>query len=175
MAKLNVSKWQAARRGPRYTPVMQFFWRQIRMAMFEALRVEGIIYPYAAGWYPDGSPMLGDLIQTGRNREYDLWDMAIMARAWIARVAPDPFFDRDGWLLSFDAACDALGCNADHERLWMLAKIDAAADFDTDEVWARIEYLTQNPPDMMDETDDFDAPRCVPVLDQGCLFGMEAT
>jgi hypothetical protein len=85
-----------------------------------------------------------------------------------------PELDREGWIASFDAACLALGCDPDTERLWMLEKIDAAADFDTDEVWARIEFLAANPPD---ETDEplFDAPRCVPVLDQGNLFAaMEA-
>jgi len=155
MAKLNVSKWQAARRGPAYTPVLQFFWRQIKMAMFEALRVGALEPPFPAP-FPTYRPG-------------DKWDAAIMARNWIARPAPDPKLDREGWMTSFDAACIALGCDPDTERLWMLEKIDAAADFDTDEVWARIEYLTTNPPDEMDEP-LFDAPRCVPVLDQGNLF-----
>jgi hypothetical protein len=146
---------------------MQFFWRQIRMAMFEALRVANI-----PCWYDIDAVMETPMGLDSYSREVAQWDMAIMARDWIARAAPDPFLDKDGYLLSFDAACEALGCDPDTERVWMLGKIDAAADFDTDEVWARIAYLTANPPDEMEESDDFNAPRCVPVLDQGCLFGM---
>ena len=165
MAKLNVGKWQAARRAPSYTPVLQFFYRQIWMAMFEALRVKGQAEPYSCA-IPD--EQYGRRLENSRSRE--LWDAAIMARNWIASAAPDPEIDREGWVLSFDAACIALGLQPDYERTWMLEKIDAAADFDTDEVWARIEYLTDNPPD---ETEEplFDAPRVVPALDQGCLFG----
>lgn len=163
MAKLNVGKWQAARRGPRYTPVMQFYLRMIRMALFEALRVEGVTCHY----------LQMDEALGFDDREMRLWDEAIMARHWIARPAPKPADDLEGYLLSFDAACDALGLNADHERVWMLEKIDAAADFDTDEVWERVEFLTENPPDLSEEP-LFDAPRVVPALDQGCLFGMGA-
>jgi hypothetical protein len=171
VAKLNVSKWQAARRGPAYTPVLQFFWRQIKMAIFEALRVGTIECPYADIFWThpaSDTPHKGAMVAAGNQ-----WDMAIMARDWIARRAPDPKADREGWIVSFDAACIALGCDPDTERLWMLEKIDAAADFDTDEVWARIEYLTANPPDETEEA-LFDAPRCVPVLDQGNLFAMGA-
>lgn len=168
MAKLDVSKWQAARKGPLYTPVMQFYLRMIRMALFEALRVQGSS-PYVQGWDASGAPMLDD--GPDFTSRYRLWDEAIMARHWIARPAPNPQTDREGWLLSFDAACEALGLNADHERVWMLDKIDAAADFDTDEVWARVEFLTANPPDESVEP-LFEAPRVVPALDQGSLFAL---
>lgn len=167
MAKLQVSKWQAARRGPTYTPVLQFFYRQIWLAMFEAMRVKGAMCPYSLLNCWDNEFAAAHLSTCAR--ELGLWDAAIMARNWIASAAPNPHDDRTGWILSFDCACLALGLDPDHERTWMLEKIDAAADFDTDEVWARIEYLTQNPPD---ETEEplFDAPRVVPALDQGCLF-----
>jgi hypothetical protein len=48
MAKLNVNKWQASRRGPRYTPVMQMYLRQIRMAI---LQLEGVecLYSFTIG------------------------------------------------------------------------------------------------------------------------------
>ena len=177
MAKLQVGKWQAARRKPSYTPVLQFFWRNIRMALFEAGHT--LVVPVLAdgcGVWISREPVkmqIYDAMKSGR------WfpllgqipsDEAIMARHWIASAAPDPQVDREGWVLSFDAACLALGLKPDNERLWMLEKIDAAADFDTDEVWARIEYLTENPPDESEEP-LFDAPRVVPALDQGCLFG----
>ena len=167
MAKINVSKWQAARRGPAYTPVMQFFLRMIRMALFEAMRVQDVPCPYGLLLTERGV----DDFPVHHGRAWDTWDAAVMARDWIARAAPDPHMDRDGYLLSFDAACQALGLTADYERVWMLEKIDSAADFDTDEVWKRIEYLTLNPPDESIEP-LFDAPRCVPALDQGNLFAM---
>lgn len=171
MAKLNVNKWQASRRGPRYTPVMQMYLRQIRMAMFEALRVKAMACPYVDEfWTNPPSPQFKSMNWAG-----NLWDAAIMARDWIARPAPLPSVDLHGYLLSFDGACEALGLNADHERVWMLAKIDEAADFDTDEVYARIAYLTANPPDEQEDELYPEAPRNpVKALDQGCLFGMGA-
>jgi len=169
VAKLNVGKWQAARRSPFYTPVMQYFWRQIKMAVFEAMRVKGDVEPYSHWCFaPEDQAH-----PSTASRRVALWDAAIMARHWIARPAPDPFFDREGWMLSFDAAALALGCDPDTERLALLEKIDAAADFDTEECWARVEYLSANPPDECEEA-LFDAPRVVPALDQGCLFAMEA-
>jgi hypothetical protein len=133
------------------------------MAMFEALRVGTVACPYMD-------------LEAGRVRSYTLrqveqWDEAVMARAWIARPRPEAAFDREGYLLSFDTACEALGLDVDHERLWMLEKIDSTADFDTDEAWRRVQYLTENPPDEAEE-ELFDAPRCVAVLDQASLFDL---
>lgn len=159
MAKLNVSKWQAARRPWNYSPVMQFSRRLIEMALFEATRVAGVPCMYGH-----------DLaFMEPLRREIQLWDAAVMARDWIRRPAPSPEVDLEGYYLSFDHCCDVLGLKADYEREWMLAKIDDAADFDTDECWARVQELTDNPPDEVDE-EVFDAVRVVPALDQGNLF-----
>lgn len=144
MAGLNVSKWQAARRKTFYDPTLQFFLRMIRTALDEA-KTAGV----------------------------KMNDDAIMARAWIARETPNRHADRCGYILSFQHCCEALGLNADYEMTWMLREIDALADFDTDEVHARVEYLTQNPPDEVEE-ELFESFRCVPALDQGSLFGMIA-
>lgn len=170
MAGLNVSKWQASKRGWNYSPVLQFAKRMIETAMIEALAVGRAECPYSDPLWivPPCDLRLHAMHVAG-----DRWDEAVMARDWIRRAAPDPRIDREGYLLSFDHCCEVLGLEPDHERLWMLAKIDAAADFDTDEVWARIDHLTTHPPDESEEP-LFDAPRVVPELDQGCLFAMEA-
>lgn len=166
MAKLNVAKWQAARRSPAYSPVMQFSLRMIRTALFEAMRAYCVPCPYPAS---DAQPVtVADHLAAIC---VETWDAAVMARDWIARPTPSAKDDLEGYLLSFDAACEVLGLNAEYERMWMLQTIDAAADFDTDEVWARIEFLTINPPDESVEP-LFDAPRCVPALDQGNLFSL---
>lgn len=148
----------------------KFFKRQIWMAMFEATRVKGVLCPYPMALATEFDEMCAAHAST-LTTATRLWDEAIMARAWITRTAPLASADPHGWLVSFDAACESLGVNADHERLWMLEKIDACADFDTPEVYQRIDYLTANPPDEVVEA-LFDAPRCVPELDQGSLFGM---
>ncbi|NYF81315.1 hypothetical protein [Granulicella arctica] len=51
----------------------------------------------------------------------------------------------------------------------MLRAIDAVADFDIDEIYARIQSFIENPLDDVEEV--FLEPfRVVSVLDQGCLF-----
>ncbi|HTV07783.1 MAG TPA: hypothetical protein VMD97_01905 [Candidatus Aquilonibacter sp.] len=172
MAGLNVSKWQPARREWNYTPVMQLAMRLIRTAIIEVGQVENVPCPYVdAEWETRIPQTAGDWMLRLFGEP---WDRAVMARDWIRRGAPDARLDREGYLLSFDNCCDVLGLNADAERTGLLSWIDSMADFDTDEVWARIEYLTQNPPDESEEP-LFDAPRVVPELDQGCLFAqMEA-
>ncbi len=139
---MNTSKWQAARPEISYSPVQQFYLRMIRTAFDEA-----------------------------KTAATEMSDEAIMARAWIARETPDPHMDREGYLLSFAHCCDVLWLNADHEMTWMLREIDACADFDTDEVYARLDELTENPPDEVEE-ELFEAVRVVPALDQGSMFAM---
>ena len=148
-----------------------FYKRLVCTAFIEAMRVEGTQQPYGAGWYPWGDPMV--IESDGVLAQYRHWDEAIMARQWFASPAPDPATDPVGYILSFDATCRALRRDPDVERVAALAMIDAVADFDVDEVWERVEFLTANPPDEIKEP-LFDAPRSVKALDQGCLFGMGA-
>jgi hypothetical protein len=175
MAGLNVNKWQAARRKTPYSPVMQFYLRQIRTALDKAKAIAPVPCPYSQGWYPDGQSIeYGIKPGTSVDAHWDAWDCAVMARDWIARATPDKESDHPGYILSFEHACEVLGLNADYEAEWMLREIDECGDFDTDEVYARIEFLTVNPPDEVEE-ELFEAIRVVPKLDQGNLFGnMEA-
>lgn len=170
MAGLNVSRWQAGKRPWNYSPVMQFSKRLIDMAVFEALRVQYVPCPYRDLLWSASPDGVADHLMHVCG---ETWDMAIMARDWIRRGAPDPKQDLEGYYLSFDHCCEVLGLNVDYERTLLLSRIDTAADFDTDECWARVEYLTENPPDEMEE-ELFDAVRVVPALDQGCLFAMGA-
>ena len=157
MAGLNVSKWQAARRKAFYDPTLQYYLRQIRTAYDEAMAVGELKPPFPAPW-PSYTPG-------------EAWDSAIMARAWIARETPDRLRDREGYILSFQHACEVLGLDADVEATWMLRAIDDAADFDTDEVHARVQYLTDNPPDEVEEP-LFESYRVVPALDQCSMFDL---
>ena len=93
-----------------------------------------------------------------------------MARAWIARATPDRPGDECGYLLSFEHCCEVLGLNADNEATWMLRAIDECADFDTEEVHARVQWLTDNPPDEVEE-ELFEGLRVVPKIDQMSMFG----
>jgi hypothetical protein len=52
----------------------------------------------------------------------------------------------------------------------MLREIDECADFDTEEVHARIEFLTNNPPDDV-EGELFKGFRIVAKVDQMSMFG----
>jgi len=168
MAGLNVSKWQAARRGAFYAPAMQFYLRMIRTAFDEARIVKGVKCPYV----DDGGVGAEPLARAEMSR-YRMWDRAVMARDWIARETPDRRADEAGFLLSFEHCCEVLGMDADREATWMLREIDACADFDTDEVHARVQRLTDNPPDEVEE-EAFEGFRVVPAVDQGCLFGAAA-
>jgi hypothetical protein len=143
--------------------VQQFYLRMIRTALDEAKAVKGVACPYVS--MPWGVEVVECIAES--------WDSAIMARAWIARETPDRHADREGFLLSFEHACEVLGLNSDYEATWMLREIDECADFDTEEVHARVEWLNANPPDDVDEP-MFEAFRVVPVLDQGSLFGEAA-
>jgi hypothetical protein len=159
MAGLNVSKWQAARRKTFYDPAMQFFLRLVRTALDEARAVKGLPCPtlpegYGVWW----------------GAHADVWDRAIMARDWIARETPDRHADECGYLLSFQHCCEVLGLDADREGTWMLREIDGCADFDTDGVHARVQFLIDNPPDEVEE-ELFEGFRVVPSVDQGCMFG----
>jgi hypothetical protein len=155
MAGLNVNKWQAARRKSFYDPVMQFYLRMIRTAFDEAKSVGKLEQPFPAP-FPRYEPG-------------EKWDSAIMARAWIARETPDRHEDRAGYLLSFEHCCEVLGLDADFEATWMLRQIDQCADFDTGEVHARVVWLTDNPPDEV-EDEKFTGMRVVPSVDQMTMF-----
>jgi hypothetical protein len=131
----------------------------IRTALDEAKALEGTPCPYpeseraGAAW-----------------RVVHRWDRGIMARDWIARATPDRREDECGYLLSFQHCCEVLGLNADYEATWMLSEIDECADFDADEVHARVQYLTDNPPDDVKE-EKFKGMRVVPAVDQMTMFG----
>ncbi len=171
MAGLAVSKWQAARRKAFYDPAMQFFLRMIRTALDEAKAVNGVPCPYLVGWDATGEPCyMGHEAGALSPAKWQSWDDAVMARAWIARETPDRHGDECGYILSFEHCCEVLGLDADHEATWMLREIDECADFDTEEVHARVQWLTENPPDEVEE-ELFEGMRVVPKLDQGSLFG----
>ncbi|QNI37502.1 hypothetical protein [Edaphobacter albus] len=171
MAGLNVSKWQAARRKQFYDPAMQFFLRMIRTALDEAKAVKGVACPYVGGWYANGSPMeFAVANKVFKLSDWQSWDDAIMARHWIARETPDRHLDPCGYLLSFEHCCELLSLNPDYEATWMLREIDECADFDTEEVHTRIEFLTNNPPDDVEE-ELFEGFRVVAKVDQMSMFG----
>jgi|GEM_PF-2197058 len=171
MAGLNVSKWQAARRKQFDDPAMQFFLRMIRTALDEAKAVKGALRVRMSA---DGMPM--DLrwssvtatrclrSRSGSHGTTPLW------RHWIARETPDRHEDPCGYLLSFEHCCELLSLNPDYEATWMLREIDECADFDTEEVHARIEFLTNNPPDEVEE-EIFEGFRIVAKVDQMSMFG----
>lgn len=166
MAGLNVSKWQAARRKTFYDPAMQFFLRMIRTALDEAKAIKGVINPYAA-FAAAGIPQSDWRTDCP---DAQSWDDAIMARDWISRQVPDRHADQCGYLLSFEHCCEVLGLDANYEATWMLREIDECADFDTDEVHARIQFLIKNPPDDVEE-ELFEGFRIVAKVDQMSMFG----
>jgi hypothetical protein len=140
-SKLDVSKWQASRRAWQYTPVLWFYDRMVEVALLDAMSQAGL----------------------------QVTDNALLARDWIARseLAP-PKPPRK--YVSFPECCQMLGLNAEAERMALLEMIDRQADCDNDEAWARLEVLSASEP--ADDIEPlFDAPRCVPALDQMTMFG----
>ena len=139
-SSLDVSRWQAARRGFHYVPAMWFFYRMIQVA------------------YLDARTKVGD----------EPTDEAILARDWIARSAPAPAGGKRGFV-SFPDCCAMLSLDPNVERVALLEMIDKAIDLDTDATWARLAELSASEP--LDDVEPlFDAPRCVPALDQMVLF-----
>ena len=139
-SRLDVSRWQAARRQFYYVPALWFFYRMIQVAFLDARTVV------------DGQPT----------------DEAILARDWIARSAPASAQTKFGFV-SFPECCKVLSLDPDVERVALLEMIDKQIDLDTDETWARLAELSaQDARDDVEAL--FDAPRIVPALDQITLF-----
>jgi hypothetical protein len=156
-SKLDVNKWQAARRQFQYTPVLWFYYRMIEVAFLDArskVYAEGPLRPHEKRLCRPG-------------------DDALLARDWIARsesLPPQIGGERTPReYVSFPECCQMLNLDADVERVAMLETIDRAVDTDDDEAWARLEELSASEP--LDDVEPlFDAPRCVPALDQMSLF-----
>lgn len=75
--------------------------------------------------------------------------------------------------ISFPGCCHWLGVDVDAERVGFLEIIDRSADFDTEEAWSHLEFLSSQAPD---NTEALFVPegfaRIVPELDQ-CTLGLE--
>ena len=144
MAKLAVDRWQQGRPQWNYNPALQFWYRFILCTLADAMQVEG------------GVPT----------------DEAILARDWFATSEPGVELDGKREFVSFEECCHWLGLDVNHERVELLAAIDENADFDTDEIWARLEKLSSEEPEATDHL--FDVPdmfRVVPARDQIPLIG----
>lgn len=154
-SRLDVSKWQAARRQFQYAPVLWFYYRMIEVAFLDARG--------SAGHSPS--------------------DEALLARDWIARsedVSHPPIVRVTpvAWpcaenppheYVSFPECCRMLCLNADVERVALLGMIDSVVDCDNDEAWQRLEELSASEP--ADDVEPlFKAPRVVAALDQMSLF-----
>jgi hypothetical protein len=161
-SKLDVSKWQAAARQWNYTPVLQFFVRFIQVALIDA-NCDLVIFPQSRG-------VLQAMPAPGAKPTARPTDAALLARDWIARSEPGSASKRR--FRSFVECCDRLGIDADKERITLLNAIDMAGDFDNDEAWARLDELSAR--GLQDDAEPlFDAPRCVPAMDQLALFAMQ--
>jgi hypothetical protein len=162
-SKLDVSKWQAARRQWSYTPTMQFYRRMIEMALIDCNCSLGIA-ALSHG-------VLVALPNPSADPAATPTDEALLARDWIARSetpTPRGFFQEHRFL-SFALCCGQLGVNVEGSRVALLDAVDRAADFDSDDAWDRLEVLSQSEP--KDDVEPlFDAPRIVPALDQLSLF-----
>lgn len=115
-SKLNVNRWQAARRKWLYTPTLWFYYRMIEAAFLDAHA-------------PTGKPT----------------NEALLARDWIARSETSPAHGNRAFV-SFPECCQMLGLNADAERAALLDAIDKAVETDNDEAWARLEELSASEP-----------------------------
>lgn len=132
--------WQRDLAVLTYTPVLWFYYRMIEVAVIDAHITE------------DGKPT----------------DDALLARDWIACSEERPAGAAYEFV-SFPECCKLLGVDADAQRVALLERIDKAADFDTDELWDRLEEISKAEP-KDDPEPLFDAFRCVPALDQMALF-----
>ena len=72
---------------------------------------------------------------------------ALLARDWIATSTPRGIFNGKREFVSFDECCFWLGCNADAERVGLLAIIDAGQDFDNADAWRRLAELQAGEPE----------------------------
>ena len=159
----DVDKWQAAKRPWSYTPTMQFYRRMIEMALIDCNCCMGIT-ALSHG-------VLVALPNPSADPASTPTDDALLARDWIARSetsAPRGFL-LERRFLSFATCCEQLGANVEGSRVALLDAVDRAADFDSDDAWARLEVLSQSEP--KDDIEPlFDAPRIVPAIDQLSLF-----
>ncbi len=187
-SKLDVSKWQAARRQFQYTPVLWFYYRMIEVAYLDARTIYPVSLPGVAPRTPAPNappPLLSALaIPMVVSDEEPLpasalkypgrpTDEALLARDWIARSEAAPTWayalGAAHEFMSFPECCQILGIDAEVERVALLEVIDKAVDTDNDEAWARLDELSAREP--QDDVEPlFDAPRVVPALDQLALF-----
>jgi hypothetical protein len=133
--------WQRDLATILYDPALWFYYRMIEVAVIDALTLG-----------EDGRPT----------------DEALLARDWIAcseAIPPGAPYE----FVSFPECCQRLGLKVDVHKVALLKRIDQAADFDLDELWARLEEISANEP-KDDPEPLFEAFRCVPALDQMALF-----
>lgn len=150
----SVDKWQQGRPQWNYNPALQFWWRFVQCTVADAMETE-----YPAGPLRPGESWPIDACRPSNE--------ALLARDWIATSTPAGVFNGKRKFVSFDECCFWLGCNADAERVGLLALIDAGQDFDTTESWERLEVLRDGEPE--DTEALFELPdmfRVVPVRDQ---------
>jgi len=157
-SRLDVSKWQAARRQFQYTPVLWFYYRMIEVAFLDARG--------SSGHTPSDEALLArDWIA----RSEDVSHPTIVPLLPLALVAAGVSVQPPHEYVSFPECCRMLSLNADVERVALLELIDSAVDCDNDEAWERLEALSLAEP--LDDVEPiFDAPRVVPALDQMSLF-----
>lgn len=143
-----------------YCTALQFFAREINQALIDC--------KCALGVAPISHGALVAVMLPGVDATAVPTDDALLARDWIAR-SETPEDTTQHRYLSFAQCCGVLGVDTDRSRMNLLAAIDAASDYDTDECWERLKTLSaEELPD--DDEPLFDAPRVVPVLDQVSLF-----
>jgi hypothetical protein len=159
-SRMDVNSWQAARRQWNYCPALQFFARMVCVALIDC-KCTLAVAPVACG-------SLVALALRGADPAAVPTDEALLARDWIARsLSPADRMERR--FLSFDECCAQLSVDAEKSRVALLAAVDAAGDYDTDENWERLAELIAREP--MDDFEPlFDAPRIVAALDQMALF-----
>ncbi len=143
---IDVNRWQQGRPEWNYHPAMQFYFRFITVTLHEALQVDAFSKPT---------------------------DEALLARDWFATSEPIDLTGGNREYVGFDACCHWLGIDADTHRVAFLDRIDKNADFDTDEAFERLEFLSHQEPE--DTEALFEVPemfRVVAVRDQMAMFAV---
>jgi len=130
MKKSTVDKWQQGRAGWNYSPALQFWHRFALFTLADAMQLE----------IPCGPLRLGETWPAEMCR---IPDEAILARDWFATSEPGVEVNGKREYVSFAECCHWLGLDVNAERVGILAAIDAHADFDTEEIWSRLEALAE--------------------------------
>jgi hypothetical protein len=140
-----------------YSTALQFFARMINGALIDCKCALGISQTSTHG-------VLVALHLRGADEEAVPMDEALLARDWIAQSVT-PADCRQRRYLSFAECCSQLGVDWELSRTNLLAAINTAADYSTDQVAARLAVLRAA--ELPDDAEPlFDAPRIVPAVDQ---------